>query len=232
MSLCSRSILPVIFSALVFGGVALLADVQPDKESQALLTPDSVLADLVSGNERYQKGELSEHVVLKRREKGLGGQHPKAYVLSCVDSRVPVEQVFDQRLGDIFVGRVAGNVENEDQLGSMEYAAAVAGVKLIIVMGHESCGAVKGACDDVKLGNLSALLQKIRPSVRSVEGYEEKNSKDKEFVTKVIKANVSRTVNDIRDRSEVLADLERDGKIRIVGAYYALKDGSVTFMVD
>jgi len=128
------------------------------------------------------------------------------------------------------VGRVAGNVENDDQLGSMEYASAVAGVKLIVVMGHESCGAVKSACDDVKLGNISALLQKIRPAVRSVEGYAEKTSKDKEFVKQVIKANVKKTIKDMRDRSEVLAGLEAEGKIKIVGAYYSLQDGSVTFL--
>ncbi len=216
---------------VVCGGFALLAlaDVQPDQAAQDQLTPASVLADLKAGNERYQATNLTQHDTAKRREVATGGQFPKAYVLSCVDSRVPVEQVFDQGIGDIFVGRVAGNVENEDQLGSMEYAAAVAGIKLIVVMGHESCGAVKGACDDVKLGNLSALLQKIRPAVRSVDGYQEKSSKDKDFVKKVIQANVKRTVEDMRTRSEVLAGLEADGKIQIVGAYYSLQDGSVTF---
>ena len=202
---------------------------QPDKEKQDALTPDSVLADLKAGNKRYVELNASEVQIGERRKAAQAGQFPKAYVLSCVDSRVPVETVFDQSIGDIFVGRVAGNVENEDQLGSMEYAAAVAGIKLIVVMGHESCGAVKGACDDVKLGNLSALLQKIRPAVRSVDGYASKDSKDKEFVAKVIEANVKRTVKDLRDRSEVLAGLEGEGKIKIIGAYYSLKDGSVTF---
>jgi len=188
------------------------------------------LADLKSGNEKYVALQGTGFELGQRREAATEGQYPKAYVLSCVDSRVPVETVFDQSIGDIFVGRVAGNVENEDQLGSMEYAAAVAGIKLIVVMGHEGCGAVKGACDDVKLGNLSSLLQKIRPAVTSVEGYAGKTSKDEAFVNDVIHANVKRTVADLRDRSEVLAGLETEGKIRIVGAFYSLEDGSVTFL--
>lgn len=225
-------ILPLFAGLIIAGSMLLFANTQPDKEAQSKLTPESVLADLKSGNERYQKGKVSDGSILERRQIATGGQFPKAYVLSCVDSRVPVETVFDQHIGDIFVGRVAGNVENEDQLGSMEYAAAVAGIKLIVVMGHESCGAVKGACDDVKLGNLSSLLQKIRPAVRSVEGYKEKDSKDKEFVAKVIKANVRRTVADLRSRSEVLSDLEESGKIKIVGAYYSLESGAVEFFSE
>ena len=162
------------------------------------------------------------------------GQYPKAYILSCVDSRVPVELVLDQGIGDIFVGRVAGNVENEDQLGSMEFAAAVAGIKAIVVMGHEACGAVKGACDAVELGNLTMLLEKIAPAARSVEGFADgkRNSKNTKFVNAVIDANIKRTVEDVRSRSAVLAKLEEEGKIKIVGARYALADGSVTFLDD
>ena len=228
----SKSILALATTAtFVSTGIFSVADeLQPDKAKQDTLTPNSVLSDLKEGNKRYVELKGAEYDLGKRREAAKAGQFPKAYILSCVDSRVAVETVFDQSVGDIFVGRVAGNIENEDQMGSMEYAAAVAGVKLIVVLGHESCGAVKGACDDVKLGNLSALLQKIRPAVRSVEGYKTKTSKDKDFVKSVIKANVKRTVQDLRDRSEVLADLEKDGKIKIVGAYYSLQDGSVQFM--
>ena len=215
--------------ALVGIGLTAFA-LQPDKTAQAALTPDSVLADLKAGNKRYVANTPNQTDTAARIKKGNEGQFPKAYVLSCVDSRVPVEQAFDQGLGDLFVGRVAGNIENEDQLGSMEYAVAVGGVKLIVVMGHESCGAVKSACDDIKLGNASALLQKIRPAVRSIEGYAGKTAKDKDFVTSVVKANVKRTVDDIRVRSEVLADAEKAGKIKIVGAYYSLKDGAITFM--
>ena len=206
------------------------ADLQPDAAAQAALTPDIVLQNLQDGNARYMKGELSDPNLLDRIKKAQEGQFPQAYILSCVDSRVPTEQVFDMRLGDVFVGRVAGNIENGDQLGSMEYASAVAGVKLVVVMGHESCGAVKSACADVKLGNVSELLQKIRPAVRSIDGHADKTADDKEFVKSVVKANVLKTVNDIRERSEVLADLETAGKIKIVGAYYSLQDGSVKFL--
>ena len=203
---------------------------QPDKAAQDKLTPASVLANLKEGNKRYQETSLTKQSIGDRIKAAQSGQYPKAYILSCVDSRVPVETVFDQSIGDIFVGRVAGNVENNDQLGSMEYAAAVAGIKLIVVMGHESCGAVKSACDDVKLGNISSLLQKIRPAVLSVDGYQEKSSKDKDIVKKVIHANVKKTIGDIRNRSEVLADLEAEGKIKIVGAYYTLGSGAVDFI--
>ena len=214
----------------IFFSFATAENLQPDKFTQDKLTPDSVLAELKEGNARYIKEELTASNLKERIKKANEGQFPKAYILSCVDSRVPAEQVFDQGLGDVFVGRVAGNVENEDQLGSMEYASAVAGVKLIVVMGHESCGAVKSACDDVKLGNISSLLQKIRPAVRSVEGYADKSSKDKEFVKSVIKSNVMMTIQDIRSRSEVLHGLEKEGKVKIVGAYYNLKDGKVEFL--
>ncbi|MBC2606955.1 carbonic anhydrase family protein [Pelagicoccus albus] len=202
------------------------------KAEQDALNPDKVLEDLKEGNERYKNGNHTDLNTKARVKAAQKGQFPKAYVLSCVDSRVPVESIFDQGIGDIFVGRVAGNVENEDQLGSMEYAAAAAGVKLIVVMGHESCGAVKGACDDVRLGNLTLLIEKIAPAVNSVEGYEEQemSSKNKSFVSEVVHTNVERTVQDIRDRSPLLANMELEGKIKIIGAYYSLKDGSVTFM--
>lgn len=217
-------LLTLAIPALCFG------DLQPDKATQETFTPDSILAEFKEGNERYSKGEISDPDLVERMKKSTEGQFPKAYILSCVDSRVPAEQVFDQRLGDVFVGRVAGNIDNEDQLGSMEYAVAVGGVKLIVVMGHESCGAVKSACDDIKLGNASALLQKIRPAVRSVSGYAEKTSKDKDFVKSVVKANVLKTIKDIRERSEVLDGAEKKGDIKIVGAYYNLGTGKVDFL--
>ena len=216
-------------SAAALLGFSALA-IQPDKAAQSKLTPEAVLQDFKDGNARFMAGTPADKTTPERVKAATKGQFPKAYVLSCVDSRVPVEEVFDQGLGDTFVGRVAGNVENDDQLGSMEYAVAVGGVKLIIVMGHESCGAVKSACDNVQLGNASALLQKIRPAVRAVDTTRKKTSKDKKFVADVVKENVKRTVDDIRERSEVLADAEEAGKIKIVGAYYALEDGKVTFM--
>jgi len=204
--------------------------VSPDEQKK--LTPEAVLADLKAGNERYLKGAHSDPNAAARIKAATKGQYPKAYVLSCVDSRVPVELVFDQGIGDIFVGRVAGNVENVDQLGSMEYAAAVGGVKLIVVMGHESCGAVKSACDHVRLGNATLLLEKIAPAVNNVDGFEDEDrtSKNTEFVKQVVKTNVERTVADIRDRSPLLNRMEEQGKLMIVGAYYSLHDGNVSFM--
>ena len=201
------------------------------KDEQSAMTPDVVLKDLMAGNKRFVDGELTATNVQKRVKAAATGQFPKAVILSCLDSRVPVESVFDQGIGDIFVGRVAGNVENVDQLGSMEFATAAAGVKLVMVLGHQHCGAVKGACDQVKLGNLTALLSKIDPAIKAVEGHEGKrNSKNAEFVEEVIHMNVKMTVADIRKRSKVLADMEKDGKIKIVGAYYSLDTGAVTLV--
>ncbi len=218
-----------LLSLLAVGSLAATT-LQPDAEAQKKLTPDSVLEDLMAGNERYVEGKLSDPNVLPRVKKAVEGQFPKAYILSCVDSRVPVEQVFDQGIGDIFVGRVAGNVEGVDQLGSMEFASKVAGVKLVMVLGHEACGAVKGACDHVKMGNLTELLDEITPAVESVEGHEDRSSKNKEFVDEVIEANVRKTIADLRERSEVLAELEKDGAIKIVGGVYSLHDGKVTLL--
>jgi len=157
---------------------------------------------------------------------------PDSVLKECIDSRVPVETVFDQGIGDIFVGRVAGNVENVDQLGSMEFATKLAGSKVVMVLGHTNCGAVKGACDGAELGNLTELLRKIKPAVEAVEGHEKegRNSKNKKFVNEVVEKNVNLTVSDIRDRSKVLADLEKEGKIKIVGAMYDLHTGKVTIV--
>lgn len=185
----------------------------------------------MEGNSRFVSNSVSEPHYETRRMASTSGQYPQAYILSCVDSRVPVEPIFDQGLGDIFVGRVAGNIENEDQLGSMKFASAVAGVKVILVLGHEACGAVKGACDDVKLGNLTALVSKIRPAVEAVEGFEEdRSSKNSAFVASVVKTNVKQTVEDIRERSDVLFSLERDGELVIVGGLYSLHSGQVTLL--
>jgi carbonic anhydrase len=201
-------------------------------EEQKAMTPDAVLTALLEGNKRYMAGKISDPNIKARIKASASGQYPKAVILSCLDSRVPVEQVFDVGIGDIFVGRVAGNVENEDQLGSMEFATAAAGAKLVMVLGHEACGAVKGACDGVEMGNLTALLDKIEPAVEAVDGFEksERTSKNPDFVAKVVEKNVRLTVADIRKRSSVLAGLEKEGKIKIVGAVYSLHDGSVTLL--
>lgn len=223
--------------AFVVGAGAILAspvllpgeNLPVSSEEQKKLTPKAVLEDLMAGNKRYVEGEVSEPNIKARIEASSSGQFPKALILSCLDSRVPVELVFDQGIGDVFVGRVAGNIENEDQLGSMEFATKVAGAKLVMVRGHEACGAVKGACDKVELGNLTALLRKITPAVEAVTGFEEsaRNSKNPEFVAKVIEQNVRQTVSDIRKSSPILAEMEKNGELMIVGAIYSLEDGSV-----
>ncbi|MFT4546779.1 MAG: carbonic anhydrase [Verrucomicrobiales bacterium] len=204
----------------------------PTFAEQKALTPDTVISDLMAGNKRYMKGNLSNPNVTKRIAATSTGQYPKAVILSCLDSRVPVEQVFDQGVGDIFVGRVAGNIENGDQLGSMEFATKVAGAKLVMVLGHESCGAVKSACDHVKVGNITGLLSNITPAVNSVSGIpaSQRNSKNADFVEKVVEANVEKTVADIRSRSKILRDLEKSGDIKIVGGVYSISDGSVTLL--
>ncbi|MDX1679486.1 MAG: carbonic anhydrase family protein [Akkermansiaceae bacterium] len=218
--------LGALVSLLVIGA----ASAQTTKEEQAAMKPMDVLKDLMAGNERYIAGKNTQYDVdASRKLTAEKGQFPKAVILSCLDSRVPVELVFDQEIGDIFVGRVAGNVENEDQLGSMEFATKLAGSKVVMVLGHTACGAVKGACDGAELGKLTALLEKIQPAVESVEGHEGKrNSKNAEFVQEVVEANVRMTVDDIRKRSEVLTEMEKKGEIMIVGAVYDLATGKVT----
>jgi len=202
-------------------------------EQQKAMTPDQVLADLMAGNKRYVAGELTDLDIKANLTATATGQHPSAVVLACLDSRVPVESVFDQGIGDIFVGRVAGNVENVDLLGSFEFATKLAGSKLIMVLGHEACGAVKGACDHAEMGNLTALLEKIQPAVKAVEGdfpEDQRNSKNADFVNKVIEKNVQLTVADIRKDSPILAEMEKNGEIKIVGAVYSLKTGEVTLL--
>lgn len=222
---------PLVVTASILA-IATVANAQVTMEEQSALTPDKVLTDLMAGNARFAVGNIGDLEIKKRIANTADGQYPKAVVLSCLDSRVPVELVFDQRIGDIFVGRVAGNVEDEDQLGSMEFATKLAGAKLVFVLGHTACGAVKGACDGAKLGNLTALLARIRPAVEAVPGFqpEQRNSANKEFVEKVIEQNVRQTMADIRKDSPVLAELESSGKIKIVGGIYDLHTGKVTLL--
>jgi carbonic anhydrase len=230
-----KKAIPVIVAVSL--AVALFAYAEgretPLSEAErAALTPDKILELLIEGNDRFVADKLTSPRISGRREAAAAGQFPKAVILSCLDSRVPVELVFDVGIGDVFVGRVAGNIENVDQLGSMEFATKLAGAKLVVVLGHTSCGAIKGACDGAKLGNLTALLAKIRPAVDAVKGFkpEERTSANAEFVAKVTEQNVRQTVSDIRKDSPVLAGLERDGKIKIVGAVYDLKTGKVAIL--
>lgn len=200
-------------------------------EEQARLTPDEVLKQLVEGNKRFHSGNETRRNHSEQVRKAAPGQYPKAFVLSCIDSRVPVEDVFDQGLGDVFVGRVAGNFVNEDLLGSMEFACKVAGAKLILVMAHQHCGAIRGAIDDVKLGNLTNLLTKIKPAVEMSQDFEgEKSSKNLLFVKRVAENNVRNSIQLIRERSPILQEMEEKGQIKIFGAFYRLTDATLEFV--
>lgn len=202
------------------------------KESQSALSHENILQILKEGNERFVNSQSLNRSLQQQVEETSTGQFPFAAVLSCIDSRVPVETVFDQGIGDLFSIRIAGNFVNDDILGSMEFACKLAGSKVILVLGHTSCGAVKGACDHAELGLLTGLLDKIKPAVNAVkEPVDEalRNSKNREFVDEVAAKNVSLTLEDIRTRSEVLAEMERNNEIMLVGAMYDVGSGQVTF---
>lgn len=200
------------------------------KEQQDALTPDDVIKELKEGNIRFMNNDLTARDHSKQVRNSTLSQYPKAIVLSCVDSRVPVEDVFDRGIGDVFVARVAGNFVNEDILGSMEFACKVSGSKLILVMGHEHCGAVKAAVDDVKLGNITPMLQKIRPAVEMVTYEGERNSGNPEFVHMVCETNVYNTIEKIRLESPILKEMEDNGEIKIVGAVYDMDNGRVSWL--
>ena len=203
-----------------------------NKESQSASTPNNVQADLMNGNKRFVNAQMNSRDYAAQRSQVVGGQFPKAVVLSCIDSRVPVETIFDQGIGDVFVARVAGNFENVDILGSMEYSCKVAGSKLVMVLGHESCGAVKAACDGVELGNITEMLEKITPAVKlsseQVEG--EASSANNEFVNKTIANNVMLTIERIREKSPILKEMEDNGEISIIGGVYSLTTGAVNLI--
>ena len=201
------------------------------KAEQAALTPAQVLESLQRGNARFASGKPEPRDMLHDQQVTAAGQYPRAVILSCMDSRAPAEFVFDQGLGDLFNARIAGNIADHDLVGSMEYACAVVGAKLVLVMGHTDCGAVKGACDHVQLGNLTGLLDKIQPAVEAVRDVPgERNSKNSKFVEAVSEAHVRLTVARIRELSPVLRDLESAGKIQITGCIYDLKTGRVQFL--
>ena len=200
-------------------------------EEQKSLTPDDVLKSLIDGNRRFVAGTLTLRDHSKQIRDAVNGQFPKAIILSCIDSRVPVEDVFDKGIGDLFVARVAGNIANEDILGSMEFSCKLAGAKLVLVIGHEYCGAIKGAIDNVKLGNLSALLGKIKPAIDKCCDFDgAKTAKNPDFVDLVIRENVKLTVDAIRAQSPVLREMEKLGEIKITGAYYDMDTGLVTML--
>ncbi|MFC4722688.1 carbonic anhydrase family protein [Geojedonia litorea] len=202
------------------------------RETQATMTPQKSLQYLKEGNVRFQNNLKANRNLLEQVNDTSDGQFPFATILSCIDSRVSAELVFDQGLGDIFSVRIAGNFVNEDILGSMEFACKLAGTKLIVVLGHTACGAVKGACDDAKLGNLTSLISKIKPAVNAVEEPKEeslRNSKNSEFVDNVARKNVQLTIDRIHAESPILTEMEKNGEIKIVGAMYDINTGAVNF---
>jgi carbonic anhydrase len=198
---------------------------------QQELSPVDTLRLLRQGNERFVDGDLTSRDHSAQIRSAALGQFPKAMILSCVDSRIPVEDVFDLGIGDIFVARVAGNFENTDILGSMEFAAKVSGARLILVLGHEDCGAVKAAIDNVQLGNITPMLENIKPAVESLSDYDgDQSSANPEFVHLVTERNVELTIADIRERSPILREMEDQGELDISGALYDMQTGTVAFL--
>ena len=203
-----------------------------NKESQSNLTTDNCISLLKNGNQRFLDRNPINRDLHAQVSDTSTGQYPYAAIVSCIDSRIPTEVIFDQGIGDIFNARIAGNFVNEDILGSLEFACKLAGSKLIVIMGHTSCGAVKGACDNAKLGNLTAMLSHITVSVDAVKTDEgvERSSKNIDFVNQVSMENVKRTIQKVKDKSEVLNEMYKNKEIDIVGAMYDVKTGKVSFV--
>jgi len=199
------------------------------KEERDSMTPLQTIDELKKGNERFRTGKMAPRDYRAEKRSSAAGQYPAAVILGCLDSRVPAEIVFDAGIGDIFIGRVAGNVVNDDMLGSMEFGCAVSGAKLVLVLGHTACGAVKGAIDDVVLGNLTGLLARIKPAIPGAKFDGEKSSKNASYVDAVARTNVMLGLAEIRRRSPILEELEKKGTIKIAGAMYDLANGMVEF---
>jgi carbonic anhydrase len=200
------------------------------KEQRDRMSPAQVIEELKKGNERFRTGKMAPHNYLAQKRSSAAGQYPAAVVLGCIDSRAPAEIIFDTGIGDTFNARIAGNVVNDDLLGSMEFACAAAGAKLVLLLGHTACGAVKGAIDDVVLGNLTGLLSRIKPAIAATKFDGEKSSKNPAYVDAVARTHVGLAVDTIRQRSPVLADLEKKGSIQIAGAMYDIATGTVDFL--
>ena len=202
------------------------------KETQSALSHNQILDLLKDGNARFINSKKLDRNLRQQVDETSGGQFPFATVLSCIDSRMPVETIFDQGIGDLFSVRIAGNFVNDDILGSMEFACKLAGSKVLVIMGHTSCGAVKGACDGAELGKLTGMLEKIKPAVNAVKNPKdpsERTSANLKFVNDVARKNVALTIAAIRSGSEVLAEMEAQGEIQIVGAMYDVATGEVSF---
>jgi carbonic anhydrase len=203
------------------------------KEMQTAITPAMALDLLKEGNKRFISNLKLNRNLLQQANDTSDGQHPFAVILSCIDSRTSAELIFDQGLGDVFSVRIAGNIVNEDILGSMEFGCKVAGSKIIVVLGHTKCGAIKGACDHVEMGNLTALLSKITPAVENeIQTLENRNANNSVFVENVAAINVKQTVNTIMERSPILSEMINNGQIGIIGGMHNISTGEVTFYSD
>ena len=209
------------------GGLVYAAALTKAQRDQ--LTPDEIIALMKKGNQRFRLGQESPHDYLAQQKATAKGQYPAAVILSCIDSRAPVETIMDLDIGDCFNARVAGNVVNDDILGSMEFACKLAGSKVVLVMGHTACGAIKGAIDKAQLGNLTGLLAKIRPAVEETKYHGERSATNYGFVDAVARKNVELAMADIRRRSAVLAEMEASRALKIAGAMYTLESGLVEF---
>jgi carbonic anhydrase len=224
-------LIAVMCFSLTFGAIqANAGEVALTKEAQAAITPSKALEMLKEGNKRFVSNKLRKRDLMAQVKKTEKGQFPFASVVSCFDSRIPPEYVFDQGIGDIFVARVAGNFVDDDILGSLEFGSKLAGAKLIVIMGHTECGAIKGACDRAQLGLLTATLANINPAVDAIQGdYKPRTSQNKKFVQAVAVENVKLTMQKLRTRSVVLREMIDKGETRLVGAMYDVSTGKVTF---
>jgi carbonic anhydrase len=225
-------LIAVMCFSLAFGAIqAKAADVVLTKEAQATITPSKALEMLKEGNKRFISNKMRKRDLAAQVKKTSKGQFPFAAIVSCLDSRTQPEYLFDQGIGDIFVARVAGNFVNDDILGSLEFATKLAGAKLIVILGHTECGAVRGACDNAQLGLLTATLANINPAVEAVQGdYNPRTSQNEKFVQAVTEKNVKLTMQKLRTRSVVLREMIDKGDIGLVGAMYDVSTGKVTFL--
>jgi len=234
--MCRRRFLAALGACAMIRPVYLSAQVLTratgalTKEERDRLTPAQVIDELKRGNERFRSGKSVPRDYRDQQRSSAAGQYPAAVTLGCVDSRAPAEIIFDLGIGDMFSARIAGNVVNDDLLGSLEFACAVAGAKAIVLFGHTACGAIKGAIDDVEMGNLTGLLARIKPAISATKFAGEKSSKNAAYVDAVARANVLLGLDGIRRRSPILADLENKGAIQLVGGMYDLATGSLEFL--
>jgi len=218
-------------SGLTFGVPESSLAAALSEETRNQLTAEQIIEMMKQGNARFRNGRMLPHDYLAQKRSSLTAQYPAAVILSCMDSRAPAEIVLDAGIGDMFNVRVAGSVANDDVIGSLEFACAIAGAKVVLVMGHTSCGAIKGAIDGAELGHLTGLLKNIKPIVDATAYMGDRTSKNEAFVDEVAKTHVETTMYEIRRRSHVLAALEQDGSIKLVGAMYHLVGGLVDFFI-